>query len=176
MDREEALCGISTRPSAIVARMIPPKALCVPCIFGPPINLVRILRGNRELLLYGALSVISTPGFCRVLCAALSRKPKDANADYFQSCYVHHLVVVHVIDLAVRNEEEVGSPDRPGRWQDAKITAIFQDRSARYVQPIDGKLKRRDARRADTVLNAYQAAVVPIEAIDARKACCAVPD
>src|SRR5271167_188301 len=126
-------------------------------------------RRKSWLLLYGAIAPISTLCSWRVFPATTSRKTQNANANHFQSRHVHHFIVVHVVDLAVRNKEKVGPANRPCRWQDTEIAAIFKDGCARHAKAIAGKTKCRDARRSDAVLNANQTAVVPIEAVDSRE-------
>src|SRR5271155_4790330 len=99
----------------------------------------------------------------------MSRQPEYANPHRFQPRYVHHLVVVQVVDLAVRDKEEVGPSYGPRRRQHTEFAAIFQHGRARYATAIAGQVKSCDAKRADAVLNGNQAAVVPIKTIDPRK-------
>src|SRR5579859_3198838 len=98
---------------------------------------------------------------------SLLGQPKNANADCLQPRHVHYFAVVQVIDLAVCNKKEVGFMDSSRCRQNTKIGAIFEHGRVSHAQPIARKVKGRQARRADAVLDRDQAAVVPIETVDA---------
>src|SRR5579863_6159815 len=65
-----------------------------------------------------------SPLFLRNLPRQLGQT-QDPNANRFQARHVHHFVVVHVIDLAVRDEEKVRASNGTGGRHSKQVAAVF---------------------------------------------------
>src|SRR6266850_2800986 len=97
---------------------------------------------------------------------------KDGDADGFELSDVQNFVVVEIVDVAVCDEVEIRTANGAGRGEGGERRAIFEHSRASDASAVFGKFECGDARRADSILNGDEAAVVPIETIGAGE--CAV--
>src|SRR5438876_1850969 len=89
----------------------------------------------------------------------------DGDADGFELGDVENFVVVEIVDVAVGDEIKIGAANGAGGGKGCELRAIFQNSSAGDARAVVGKFECGDARRADSVLNGDEAAVVKVEAV-----------
>src|SRR5256885_16732457 len=89
----------------------------------------------------------------------------DGDADGFELRDVENFVVVEIVDVTVRDEIKIGAPNGAGGGKGCELRTVFQNSSAGDASAVVGKFECGDARRANSILNGDEAAVVPIEAV-----------
>src|SRR5882757_8892238 len=89
----------------------------------------------------------------------------DGDADGFELSDVENFVVVEIVDVTVGDEIEIGAANGAGGGKARELRAIFEDSGARDASAVIGKFECGDARRADSVLNGDEAAVVKVKAV-----------
>src|SRR5882672_4378989 len=93
----------------------------------------------------------------------------DGDADGFELRDVENFVVVEIVDVAVGDEIKIGAANGAGSGKGCELRAIFEDGGARDASAVVGKFECGDARRTNSILNGYEAAVVPVEAVCTRE-------
>src|SRR5882757_7695367 len=89
----------------------------------------------------------------------------DGDADGFELSDVENFVVVEIVDVTVGDELEIGAANGAAGGKARELRAIFEDSGARDASAVIGKFECGDARRADSVLNGDEAAVVKVKAV-----------
>src|SRR5256885_12466952 len=89
----------------------------------------------------------------------------DGDADGFELRDVKNFVVVEIVDVTVGDEIKIGAANGAGGGKGRELRAIFEDGGARDASAVFGKFECGDARRANSILNGDEAAVVKVEAV-----------
>src|SRR5438445_8817019 len=91
----------------------------------------------------------------------------DGDADGLELRDVENFVVVEIVDVTVGNEIKIGAADGAGGGKGCELRAIFEDRRTHDASAVVGEFECGYARRAESILNGYEAAVVKVEAVGA---------
>src|SRR5216117_2303847 len=91
----------------------------------------------------------------------------DGDADGFELRDVENFVVVEIVDVTVGDEIEIGAANGAGGGKGCELRAISEDGTRVTRTTVLEKFECGDARRANSVLNGDEAAVVKVEAVGA---------